>query len=362
MVIALVSFEDFKNYKDWISGLPLIIGISVLFLYLVIFKPEVLMRFRACFLSMFTWIGTSVKRKQIESYVNANILKASKEATKEIADILPYDLKIQWVTKTDREAFLQDNNVVVCVDNKRNKMHTIVHALSDFVENGLLTKERHCIDNNIFKSSCLIMTRKLLMSTYEEGVSYFFQGVLSKEMEDDEELKDSINKLSNLDDNGMFVQIMLRELKEKSNQVFGKIDNSGFIIETKEFIDFLYQIAVRKNGDNSTQLAFNGNYYKVGIMLVAKWDTYENFGESVYIERLKMHLAKGTSSIYLFGRDQKIRIVRMVSRELDKMEYVKHFKKTYKIKFKKELSYVGKRVSGETYDGISVHMKIEKKA
>lgn len=360
--MGMFDFDNTMKWLNWLKGLPFTIGLLVVFLVffgLLLFKPEVLMRLRTWILSLILWTGTFAKKKHIESYINANILKIAKEATKEIDDVIPYDLKIKWVTgsNSNRESFIKENNVVVCVDNKKNKMHTIVHAVNDYVKNGLLAKERHCIDKKVFKSSCLVMTRKLLLETYEKGITYFFEDIVEKEKAGDKELEKSINKLINLDENGMFVQIMLRELKEKSNLVFGKVDNTAFINETKKFIDFLYEIATRDNGDDSTPLEFKGNYYKIGIILVAKPNTYQLYGESSYIERFKQHVIEGKDSVYLCARNDKIRIAKKVLKELNNLKYIR----SYKIKYKKELPYKGRGKDGSIYEGISIHIKLEKK-
>jgi small subunit ribosomal protein S1 len=350
---------DYDNISKWADYLPISLGWALFIILLlgVIFKLEAILYFLSIVQGWFLWLGTGVKRKQIENSIKANIIKVSKMASKEIEDALPYDLKIKWVKTSEREAFFDGNKVVVCMDNKRNKMHSIVHTVNDYVSSALLVKEKSCIDKSIYKSSCLVMTRKLLMDTYEDGVTFFFDNILNIEMEKDEALKNSINKLINLDDNGMFVQILLRELKERSSIVFGKTDNSNFIDETKSFINFLHDIAVRKFGDDSTKLSFRGVYYKVGVILVAKPITFQMHGESSYIKRFKQKVIEGMDSIYLCARNEKVNILESVLKEINKMNYIK----SYKIKYKKRLTYTGKKYDRYPYTGVYVHIKLEKK-
>lgn len=354
-----MEMPDFDNFMKWVKhiGAPVpwvLLGLIILGLF---FQPETVMFYISKVQSLFLWMGTGIKRRQIENFLNANIIKINKSVTKEIEDVLPYDLKIQWVKESDREAFIKDNSVIVCIDNKRNKTHTVVHAVNDYVHNGLLAKERCCIDSKVYKSSCLVMTRKLLMESYEDGISYFFENILQTEMDQDLQIKSPINKLINLDDNGMFIQIFLREMKEKSGMVLGMVDTQAFTDETNKFIDFLYEVATRAVGDYSTELNFNGVYYKIGIVLVASADTYIKYGERKYIDRLHQHVLEGRESVYLCARHKKIRIAKKVLEMIKGVENIHN----HKVKFIREFQYNGKMQNGSEYEGLCIHVRCEHK-
>lgn len=344
---AMKWAELIKKFGFWSLGWLLLACI----IFVIIVKPDLAFYWISKIQSLFMWVSTDMKKKQIESTIKANILAISKSAAKELHEVMPYDLKIEWVKESERESFLDGNQVVVCMDNKRNKTCNIVHAVNDYVHTALLSKEKSCIDLNTYKSSCLVMTRKLLLNTYEDGISYFFDNILSDEMSNDEELKVAIQNLIELDESGLFLQVMLRELKLRSNMVFGKINNSSFAEETKQFIDFLYEIAIREAGDNSTNLNFNGNYYKVGIILVANAMTYYNVGDKVYIKRFKQHALEGKDSIYLLARNEKVTIVKKVMKEIKNT--------VVNIKFSEiELEYEGINKSGRKYSGIIYHIRV----
>lgn len=344
---AMKWMELIKTFGFWSLGWLLLACL----IFVIIVKPDLAFYWISKIQYLFMWVSKDLKKKQIESTIKANIIAVSKKASKELQEVMPYELKIEWVKESEREAFLDGNQVVVCMDNKRNKTCNIVHAVNDYVHTALFSKEKFCIDSNTYKSSCLVMTRKLLLNTYEDGISYFFDNILDGEMSKDEELKIAIQSLIELDENGLFLQIMLRELKSRSNMVFGKIDNSAFAEETKQFISFLYEIAVREAGDNSTKLNFNGNYYKVGIILVANAMTYYNVGDKVYIRRFNQHVLEGKDSIYLLARNEKVSIVKKVMKEI---------KNTVKnINFNEiELEYEGINKLGRKYSGITYHIRV----
>lgn len=351
------EFDNAIKWWGFIKNFSFGWVLLLILLLLLLFKTEFVLNVISKIQKGFLWIGPGIRKNQIENDIKSNIIKVSKNATKEIEDVIPYKLQIKWVKSSDRQAFFDGNKVIVCVDNHRNRMHTIVHTVNNYVNNGLLAKEKSCIEDDVYKASCLVVTRKLLMDCYEPGISFFFNTILNKEMESDDEIRESIGRLITLDENGLFIQILLREVKEKSNLVFGKLDNSLFMEETKGFILFLHNLAIRDYGDDKTKLTFDGNYYKVGIILVAKPMTYFKGGEDSYVKRFRQNVAEGKDSIYLCARNEKIKIVKKVASEIKKIKYIK----SYKVKFIKEIPYNGIRDDRSNYPGMCVHVKLQKK-
>lgn len=351
------ELPDYDNTMKWIAFLKKFgfwsLGWLLLacLIFVIVVKPDLVFFWISKIQYLFMGFSKNLRKRQIESTIKANILLVSKNAVKELKDVMPYDLKIEWVMESEREAFLDGNQVVVCMDNKRNKTYNVVHAVNDYVHTALLSKEKSCIDLKTYKSSCLVMTRKLLLNTYEDGISYFFDNILNHEMSEDIELKEAIQNLIELDENGLFLQVMIRELKSRSNMVFGKVNNSSFAEETIQFINFLYEIAIRDAGDNSTNLNFKGNYYRVGIILVANSKTYYDIGEEVYIKRFRQHVLEGKDSIYLLARNEKVAIVKKVMKEIKNTVTNINFEEI-------ELEFDGINKFGKKYPGITYHIRI----
>jgi hypothetical protein len=193
------------------------------------------------------------------------------------------------------------------------------------------------------------MTRKLLMLSFEKGVSYFFEEIMNKEIAADEDLKIRINQLICLDENGLFTQVMLREIKEKGKLMLGKTDLDNFHAETKAFVDFLYELAARDAGDDTTPLAFNGKFYKTAILLVAKTDTLFVYGLDSYIKRFSQNVREGIENIYISARNKNQNIA---IRVFDKI------KESFDLTSHKEFKYEGRNKQGAKFQGISIFVKI----
>ena len=342
---------DFENFMKWV-GFFAKYSLGYLFLLALIialiFWPEKIFFWVSKVQALFLWVSTGVKKSQIETEIKANMLKIRKEISKEMEDVLPYDLKIKWIISSNREAFFDGKEVVVCMDNTKNKMCNIVHAINEYVHNGLLVGEKAYVDNKIMKSSCLVLTRKLLMMSFDKGLPYFFNEILNAETKEDNDLKGKIDEFISLDENGLFTQVFLRELKEKGNKMLGKVNVDEFKSETSRFIDFLYVIATRGHRDKS-KLSFNGKYYNSSILLVANYDNYMAFGTDSYIKRFESNIKEGSENIYLCARNEKKLIAENVFEQI---------KDSYPITYGKSFYYTGRTTEGDIFKGLCIAVKV----
>ena len=298
----------------------------------------------------FAGFSTSFSKQSIQNELKGRVLKASKIMHKEIDSVLPYDVKIEWVKNQSRESFIKNNNVIVCMDHKRTKDENVVYALNEYVANGLLPKARTYIDRYVLKSSQLVMTRKLLLLTYKKGLDYYLEHVLGKSLKEDPEIEELVGQLISLDEGGLFVQILLREILNQSKLVYGRAPNDLFKIEVKDLIQFLYGIAIRGAGEDS-KLNYCTSYFKIAIILVANSITYNRFGDQAYIWRFDENLRKGVESVYLLARGTKKKaIAKQVAEELKNNRI--------SIKNTKEFNYLGRYKDGKEYTGVCICFEI----
>lgn len=108
---------------------------------------------------------------------------------------------------------------------------------------------------------------------------------------------------------------MLREYAIWGNRLIGKTRNDDLIIESRSFLDYIYNIASR-DFDELTPLVFNKKTLKVAILLVAKYDTYAEKGIEPYVRRIREGFANGINTFYLLARNDKITILERVYGEI----------------------------------------------
>ena len=135
---------SFLNFLGIAISSPLFYILVVL--YLVIFHLEKLEMLSSKVYSIFQFTGTAAKKKTIAKDIRSKILKVSKDVSKQVDGVLPYDLKIDWVKEVDRKTFVEGNQVVVRMNNRSTKTENLVYALNTYVEHGLIPKARKYID------------------------------------------------------------------------------------------------------------------------------------------------------------------------------------------------------------------------
>ena len=86
-------------------------------------------------------------------------------------------------------------------------------------------------------------------------------------------------------------------------------------IKNHEFLQFVNQISIREF-DDDTPLAFSRQILKVGIVLVAKEETFTNYGIKPYLRRIKLGMSKGIESFYLLARGNSVSILKEVAAQL----------------------------------------------
>jgi hypothetical protein len=298
-------FEEIRGIVEFLSSIGLLIGswavIGIMVLYLVIFQLDKLEYFASKVLSVFQWTGTNVRKQVIAKDIRSRILKVSKEVTKEVKDIMPYDLKICWVKETNFQSFVEGNQVIVRMNNKHTtKTKNVVYALSQYVENGLMPKARNYIDKSIIKCADLVMTRKLLITCYEEGLNDFDKNYLSPVMHNNADMENDIRNLMKLDEAGLFVRILLKEFMEQSQKIYPQMPDPCLIAESSEFVRFLYNVVTKETGDY-TDLIMNREYFKVGVIILFKEEILSNYGYAPYITRAFSNFGLGIQKVYLLA-------------------------------------------------------------
>lgn len=314
------DYENAKKWYDFLTRLgnwiPWVILVMIVF---IIFKyPTQLQLLVAGIQRLFGSISVMASKKSIENEIDARVIKASKDMCKEIEEVIPYSIKINWVKESSKEAFFDDNRVIVCMDHNRTKNQNVVYAINDYVEHGLMPALNKHIDSDVIKSSKLVLTKKLLSISYKKGLTYFLNEIFLVATEKDGNIKEIVEELIRLDESGMFVQILLREYIDKGKKYALGVVHSDFKKETKDLVYYLFNIANREPGEIN-QLDFIGKYFKVGIILVADSTVYNMHGEKAYTRRFIEKLKLGIENIYLCSRKgQKVDIALKVRDEIKK--------------------------------------------
>lgn len=291
---------------------------------------EQTMIFVSKFWGIFSKTWSTAKKKQVSNSVRGTILKSLKEQQLRENDIISSDLKVVWINKEEPDSFVKDNQVIVRIKQSSNPNENLVTAVSEYVNNGLLHNVKRYLNKEVIDASNILMTRKIVQSANKSSLTYLDEHYIIPTMSEDAELKELYDDLVTIDNNGMFIGIMLNEFNKAGMSIYGQIEDPELVAESKEFMRFLHNIAIRLSNEVS-DLCFNRDYFKVAIFLTASDKTLKKSGIKPFINAINKMLSDGIETIYIFGLGRKREIAEDISNEVDSdFRIDKIIKHTYK--------------------------------
>ncbi|MHB1651688.1 MAG: hypothetical protein ACYCVD_04315 [Desulfitobacteriaceae bacterium] len=310
-----------NDAKAWFELLKLV-GMSsgwilfIAFIYIFVKHTEKIFLWVERIARVYSRFSTYLSKATIANQVRGNVLKVSKTLAKENSDILPYDLKVEWVKEENKETFMKNGQVIIRMSQNDNPSKNLVIAIAEYVKKGLMPKARTYVDAKLLSAADLAIMRKLLgITQIEEALDYFDDNILSPAITDDE-TKVLMEHLFAIDNNGMFITILLNEYVKAARKVFPNPPDPCMIAESKEFLSFLHGIATKEPGKFAPTLAFNREYYKVTVPLALSNYTDRNN----FINELSRDLNKGIETIYIFGLGGKMHIAKEIAEEAMKRD------------------------------------------
>ena len=181
------------------------------------------------------------------------------------------------------------------------------------------------------------------------ALQYFMDD--NKNLFDNEIISNNFTKLVDLDEGGMFIEVFIKELKKVSSRMRGKLPTEEFEKEIVGFLGFLHDIA--ENNSSKPPLAFNGNFIKVAIILVADTNLHNKEGDLPYHKRLQQNFLEGINSNYFYSWESKMEIVRNIGIFLEKTGKTLNGKIDVQVSIHK---FIGFWDDGRKYTGICVNV------
>lgn len=323
--------------------------ITTIFLFVLLFvvltNIENIILIQSKIYGIFSGLFVFAKKGQMSKKVRGTILKSIKAHPLD-NNILPSDLKVEWINKEEKETFFQNNQVIVRIKQSSNPHENLVTAISEYVNNGLLYNVKRYLNKEVMDVSRILMTRKVVQTADKSSLTYLDENYIIPKFESNLELKELYDDLVKIDNNGMFIGIMLNEFNKAGLTISGSVEDPLLFAESKEFMRFLYNIANRTSTD-PTNLCFNREYFKVVIFLTASTYTLNKSGIKPFIKVARKQLDAGIETIYVFGLGSKRETAKQISNELDSdLRIAKIIKHVYKHISNED----GKRVPGVFYE------------
>jgi small subunit ribosomal protein S1 len=307
-ILNLIQFIGWPTVFIWII------------VYLFVLNPEKGERFISFIAKIFSKISRTAEKVTTAKGIEGKINSFIKKINSEVENLLPYRLKIKWISENiDKASFINNGKVVVMLKYHLNQDENLSRATLLYMKEAVIPEARPHISSDLSESIDLMMTKKALYSLAEARSSfgYFVREILGPVTEKNQRIKEFCNVIENLEERGLFTRVLLRELKELGYRRAGLTETGDTVFETEKFTMFLNKIAQKERGED-VPLTFNERYIKIAIILVAKPET-EIWGSEPFIKRIKEHIKKGVGVIYIFARGKNIELAKEITKECKKM-------------------------------------------
>lgn len=299
-------------------GIPIVVAV-VVFTFCVT-KIDKLLLLLSSIQKLLSFCSQRARKGSIANSIRGRVMKSSKAFRSFGKNLMISDLKIDWVKEETQEAFIKNNQVIIRMAQDPNPHKNYVTAVTAFVSQALLPYSKRYIDPSVLNLSKLSVSRLLVLNGDIDALDYFDESILSPVINSDIDAEEIFNQLKTIDQNGMFVNILLNEYAKATRKIYPEAADPLLIAESKELLTYLYRIALGNISDLD-ELRFNREYFKIHVFLTAKTETYIRSGLTPYLKHINTSISEGTETIYVFGLGRKVDIAKEIANSIGETDY-----------------------------------------
>ena len=301
----------------WSAPITLLVFLLVYFFM----NPDKIAIWSSIIASLFEKISKRSARHSVASDIQSRISSYIKG--NHASRIFPYGLKFKWIKGNDFSSYVEEEDVVVIMGYHDNNAKNFVNAIRQYTSKAFLPDIRHELPPAILTAAELTIQEKIIKEKRPDALDVFTDEILQQIT--NEEIKTMHFKFKQLDMLGYFDNIFLTESVFVGQRLQG-LDSNQKNQEIKGFLNFLKDIE-----DESVPLVYNGDVFRVQIILVARYITRLRGGVKPYIDRAKEAQEKKLTSLYVTGRDTNIEFVDEIVDEIKNegigmLEWIRSFK------------------------------------
>ena len=256
------------------------------------------------------WFKSTTTKLEIET----NGVKSIERLNRIVPELGLPDLSIEWVnTDQHGQVRLEPGKAIVLLKYNKDNTQNIINTAAAYVHKTLLFNSKAYMDKGIHTAIDFTVIREFLNKTSQKN--YIVTQFIESCSDDIDLYSDAFQKVIKVEDEGLLTRVLLREYAVWGNKLAGKPRSLEYVRESKQFLDFIYNIASR-DFDELTPLVYSDKTIKVAVLLVAKYDTYTEKGIEPYVRRIREGFANGINTFYLLARNDKIEILNQVYGEI----------------------------------------------
>ena len=258
------------------------------------------------------WFEKNAVEKRLESTIRTTAKKVNQEA----GALLPHGIDIKWVKPMDRDAFLKQGKVVVCLEPSSSQDRNLARATMLFVETDLIRESQRYVDPVVMKSTKFVISRKMMLFDRRyDAIRCLNEEFIEPAIKNESQIGEFVLALAAIDDNGLLTRVLLREYTKLDAKLFSKSSPRKSFKETRALANML-KVFVERDREEDVPLQMKGQVIRVGLAPVARAST--GFCFPVYISRtLKSHKAQ-IEAVYVMAMGWNIKYARIVVNAMER--------------------------------------------
>ena len=323
MTISNALNKPFKTPKerkqqvvDWQTIILISVPWAAIVSLLIYFikNPEKAEKWYSILSRAFSFLSLRIEKNGVSRDIQADINSYVKKIGSQTGNpVLPYRVKVNWVSSTNREAFVKEGKVLIKMDYHTNQAKNFLYATMEWVNKGLIPEARHLLDKSILRAAELVFMNDFFTKKKRYDVrQLFLDKVYEPEVSKGSVLETYCTTFDKLNKTGLFMGVALEEFSLLGRKAGSAVPNSKIKMETVSFMNMLNKLSSRMHGEDVNP-THNGENIKCSIVLIARYEKYLTEGLSPYLGWINRCLSGGLCSFYICGvSDPNIMIVRKI--------------------------------------------------
>ena len=294
-----------------VAGKTIIPVFTALILYVLsqVVFPEATKLFLAWLLRKLKRLPRVLKQWVIASEIDGNLTRAVKEYGAEGSGMLPYKPKLVWVSAGEVKptSFRRGRKIIIMLDYSDDPHRNIVEAALLYCRTGLIPETRRYLWSSLRRSLDLVFVKAVLeRNGLDDGLLYFMQDVLERELEKTPNVGQDYNTLHGLHERGVFTRILLPELRDYAGRVERADTRAQHEAWIKNFIDFLESATQQRPHGSKRVLDHIRKRFRVSVVIVGEPQKLAYHGQKLYLKAIAMCAMQGARVVFVLGDSRTI--------------------------------------------------------
>jgi hypothetical protein len=149
----------------------------------------------------------------------------------------------------------------------------------------------------------ITVTRKLLNRLkHHSALKYMYEEVLPACVKDTPGLDAFCRVFDVLDESGLFTRVVLSEIRDFGARVETRYPEQSHADEAAEFVNYVYQVATKPEGDEMPDVGHLGRYMTTAFVFIGTGGVMLNRGATPYLDHIRKLRDAGFEKAYLAAR------------------------------------------------------------